>query len=373
MTRGLRNILVCVTGATPQVVTETIFALSTKKPPIHVDELFVITTSYGKSYIKEKLLNQGILYKLINEYNLPPINFSEENIIVIRNKKGSVLDDIKDDTDSESAGDIITDFIRTMTDRPDTALHCSIAGGRKTMSFYLGAALQLFGRPQDKLYHVLVRAEFENNPEFFYPPKKPRRIKCMLPDGRTKLLSTKQAEIYLAELPFVRLKSRLWLEGKTFRELIEEAQESMSLYTLHRPVVIRLKDRRLFIGNTELSLPPMLIALYSAFAFQKTRGCKKPARNNCSGCSDCYIDADNLMNREFLKLIKKINTLLYGKQSSRLYDERWQRYEEKGGIPIDTIRQNISKINKHIATLIDDDPSFYQIKRVGSYGKSSYG
>ncbi|WP_442891844.1 CRISPR-associated ring nuclease [Dissulfurispira sp.] len=40
------------------------------------------------------------------------------------------------------------------------------------MSFYMGAALQLFGRPWDRLYHVLVTPEFESNPEFFTSQRK---------------------------------------------------------------------------------------------------------------------------------------------------------------------------------------------------------
>ena len=43
------------------------------------------------------------------------------------------------------------------------------------MSFYMGAAMLLFGRPWDKLYHILVTPEFETNHEFFYKPQKIRR------------------------------------------------------------------------------------------------------------------------------------------------------------------------------------------------------
>jgi CRISPR-associated protein (TIGR02584 family) len=38
---------------------------------------------------------------------------------------------------------------------PQASLHVSIAGERKTMGFYVGYALSLFGRTQGRLSHVL--------------------------------------------------------------------------------------------------------------------------------------------------------------------------------------------------------------------------
>ena len=53
----------------------------------------------------------------------------------------------------------------------DTQLMVSIAGGRKTMGYYAGYALTLFGRHQDQLSHVLVSEEFEGNRDFFFPTR----------------------------------------------------------------------------------------------------------------------------------------------------------------------------------------------------------
>jgi len=119
------------------------------------------------------------------------------------------LADIRTVKENEATGDRISSFIRTKTSEPGTRLHCSLAGGRKTMSFYLGAALQLFGRPQDRLYHILVSPEFESNPSFFYPHKTDTTIECRMPDGTTARLNSRTAKVELAELPFVRLGSNL--------------------------------------------------------------------------------------------------------------------------------------------------------------------
>ena len=372
MKNSKKNILVCVAGATPQVITETIYALAAKSPPVYIEELYVITTAYGRRLIKEKLLDEGILAQLVREYKLPPIRFTEESIIVIKDSAGNTLDDIRNDKDNESTGDIITDFIRKMSKREDIALHCSIAGGRKTMSFYLGSALQLFGRPQDRLYHVLVSPEFENNPDFFYPPRRPVRIRCRMPDGTERLLSTRNAEIHLADLPFVRLKDKVWLEKKTFREFIREAEVSMRLAISHLPLRLKLRERLLFIGDIKIPLPPMLLSLYALFAEEKLFNCRNPERADCIYCNDCYLTMAELKGRGILKRIQHINVSIYGTLSSRFIDSRWTDYFDKGGLPEETIRQYISKVNGKIKNYLNDY-ELYLINSTGRYASKRYG
>jgi CRISPR-associated protein (TIGR02584 family) len=94
-------------------------------------------------------------------------------------------------------------MIRNETDDdPDVRIHASTASGRKTMSIYLTAAMQLFGRAQDTLSHVLVTEEFEQMADFFYIPPTPRMLKRR--DGQP--VSTDNAKIYLADIPFIRLQ-----------------------------------------------------------------------------------------------------------------------------------------------------------------------
>ena len=70
------------------------------------------------------------------------------------------------------------------------------------MGIYLTAAMQLFGRTGDELSHVLVNEDFEGNPKFFYPPPVAQIIETL--DKR--LVSTAAAQIYLARVPFIRLR-----------------------------------------------------------------------------------------------------------------------------------------------------------------------
>jgi CRISPR-associated protein (TIGR02584 family) len=367
----MKNILICVAGATPQVITETIYALSRKSPPVHIDELNVITTAFGKKLITERLIKDGVLERLLREYALPSVKFTEEDITVI-NDSGKPLDDIRNDLENELTGDVITNIVRKVSERDDSVLHCSIAGGRKTMSFYLGAALQLFGRPQDRLYHVLISSEFENNPEFFYPPRRPRRLKCRTSDGKERLISTSRAEVHLAELPYVRLRGRVWLEGKTFRELVSKAEEGMRLSQSHYPLRFDFNKIEVIIGDERFQFQPMLYAVYALFAEEKKRYCRFTERENCLECSECFMQMSDLSDDKVLDRIRALYARIYGRDSLRLDDERWQKYKKQGGIPQDTLRQHISKINRIIKEHFPN-PELYEVRSMRRYGASKYG
>jgi len=70
-----KQILIAVTGLTPQIVTETLYCLTqVKKPPSKIQEIYVITTSDGKQAIIEKLLDggKGKFFEFCKEYKIDP-------------------------------------------------------------------------------------------------------------------------------------------------------------------------------------------------------------------------------------------------------------------------------------------------------------
>ena len=152
------RILVAVTGLSPQIVTETLYALAVapvpSEPRFVPTRIRLITTEEGASRAKGSLLNShnGWFYRLQSDYRLPAIEFGPQHIVVLKDRTGQPLDHIRTRDDNELAADAITEEIREL----DTAVHASIAGGHKTMGFYLGYALSRFGRAQDRLSHVLV-------------------------------------------------------------------------------------------------------------------------------------------------------------------------------------------------------------------------
>lgn len=93
---------------------------------------------------------------MCEECNLPEIKFDEKSLNAIVDKEGNKLDDLKTPEENELAADMICQKVREFTQDDNVSLHVSIAGGRKTMGFYAGYALSLYGRLQDQLSHVLV-------------------------------------------------------------------------------------------------------------------------------------------------------------------------------------------------------------------------
>lgn len=368
----MKEVFVFVAGGTPQVITETIYALSQRKPPVHPDEIHIITTSKGKERILESLLKHGILEKMAEEYNLPPIPLRTENIIVVMDEEGNELQDIRNEKDNETVANLITDFIREKTKDPTIRLHCSLAGGRKTMGFYLGSALQLFGRPWDKLYHVLVTPEFESNPEFFYKPKEPKVLEVYFPDGSRRRVSTECAEVELAELPFLRLSDKLSLRGKTFKELIISGQKEIDLFLRQRELKVNLEKREVLIGELQVKLTPVQLLLYTALLRRKLEHCLHPERLHCLDCVQCFPTIPELVREESLKRM--------GRDYSRIYMGKDYKAEEllarwKKGSVYEQFRQYFAKINKVIRSSLTEIQlaDYYAVTSIRQYGATKYG
>ena len=154
----MKNIVLAVTGLSPQVITETLFALHQNNQ--RVDAIHVITTRDGKEMIFANLieLKSGHYYRYLKEYWINPssIDFGPQNIHVIADDHGIEIADITSEYDNERLLKKCLELSFHFTGQKDTSVFFSVAGGRKTMSSCLTLAAQLYGRPQDRLYHVLV-------------------------------------------------------------------------------------------------------------------------------------------------------------------------------------------------------------------------
>lgn len=359
-------------GTTPQIVTETIYGLLNQKTPIRPEEVFIITTSVGKTTTKERLLQNNLFQTFVKEYGLGQLDIPEDHFIIARNSPGDDLPDITDEMDSEIIGDLVTSFIRMLADDQKTRLHCSIAGGRKTMSFYMGAALQLFGRPWDKLYHVLVSPEFESNPEFFYKPKKNRIISTKLPDGTVKKLNTRDATIHLAELPFIRLRDKLSLQGKSFKDLVKECQGKIDTATFQPPLDVDLSARTVRIGNRLIEMIPVQLMVYTALLRQKIQACMHQDRPYCYECTDCFPVLQDLLARPTLEKMAEDYRRMYKENPFRA-EELKAKWQDRIGT--ETIRQNLSKISRTIREQLPEETlwSLYTVTAVKRYAGTRYG
>jgi CRISPR-associated protein (TIGR02584 family) len=259
-----KRILVAVTGMSPQIVTETLYALAIQKQePFIPTEIHLITTQGGATQARLQLLNPdtGKFWQLCADYRLPEIRFQESDIHIIEDQQGNPLDDIKTPEQNEAAADFIANIVSRLCQDDETALHVSIAGGRKTMGYYLGYALSLYGRTQDRLSHVLVTDKYESLKDFFYPTPDSRVIYYER-NNQVQALDAKDAQVMLAEIPFVRLRGGIpehLLKGKVgFAESIRFAR------SLEAEPSLRIDEaaRKVFAHDVEIPLSDVNYAFY---------------------------------------------------------------------------------------------------------------
>jgi len=260
-----RRVLLAVSGLSPQILTETLYALAANGESTFIPtEVHLITTREGAQRAELSLLSDdlGWFHKLCRDYKLPEISFGRKNIHVVRDSNERGMNDIRTLEDNRAAADFITSMVREFSADPDSALHVSIAGGRKSMGFYLGYALSLYGRPQDRMSHVLVNEPFENSIDFFYPTPYSR----VLQTREGKLADTAMAEVTLAEIPFVSLRHGLpasLLSGHAgYNETVAAAQASLAPPEL----VLDLGSKSIRASGRVIELPPAELALLAVFA-----------------------------------------------------------------------------------------------------------
>ncbi len=293
----MKNILLAVTGLSPQVITETLFALHQNQR--RVDSIHVITTRHGKDMIYSGLLGgkDGYYFRYLDEYGFPSsdIDFSHDNVHVITDEYGVEIPDIINESDNERLLKKCLELAFRFTCDPDASVFFSIAGGRKTMSSCLTLAAQMYGRSRDRLYHVLVSPEFESNRDFYYPPKETIQIELKDGNGQAYYKDAKYARVVLVPIPFVSIRDHLSPEflnepkdpGTLMLSLIREESSQLT---------INLISRKIIYKNLELDLMPARLALYAFFAMQK-KECPK-VDNNCGNCTDCFLDIQSVFEKQ---------------------------------------------------------------------------
>ncbi|ESQ14168.1 MAG: TIGR02584 family CRISPR-associated protein [Thiohalocapsa sp. PB-PSB1] len=319
-----RRILLAVAGLSPQILTETLYALAVATaPPFVPTAIRLITTAEGAERARLSLLSDdpGWFARLCRDYQLPPIDFGPHAIQILSDAAGRPLADIRDLADNACVADQITETIRALTSDPSCALHVSLAGGRKTMGYYAGYALSLYGRAQDRLSHVLVTEPFEQSWNFFYPTPYPRVIETR----DNKLADSQRAQVTLAEVPFVRLRAgvvpeRLLNGGASFGETIAAAQRALE----PPEVVIDLDNRRLQAAGESIALAPAALAFYALMARRRHMGLHA-ARWNSDGLAAQYLHEYQLIVGSACGDYERAETALANGMSADDFDYRRSR------------------------------------------------
>lgn len=346
-----KNILICVTGLTPQIVTETLYCLSVQRK-IKIDEIYILTTQKGRDVIlgidnekwtpKTPLKNEII--KMCDRFKIQIPKFDNNDTHIIVAKEESIeLSDIRTDKANQLFPNKVCQFLREITKDENNVLFCSISGGRKTMSVHLATALSIFGREKDKLLHVLTSSE--NEFKGFYPINK-----------------KEDKELELAEIPYIRLRSLLSAEIKNksilkmnYDEIVKYTQKQLKYITSENKLVIDTKNRTLSYGTNVRQMEAMLFVLYYCFVDMRLNGKEPISIYN-------FISEENQEN--LIKLFEdKFNDLYKNKKENfnNLFDKNY-------------IRAKISKINNFISNLIQDDDisSLYKISVIKQRPDSKY-
>jgi CRISPR-associated protein (TIGR02584 family) len=279
MSADSRPNLFCVSGLTPQILTETVFALIVRKGNVDRHQIprriEIVTTTEGRRLLRSSLFpcggKKGQLDLFCDDYGIDrsEIQFDESCIHVIRDCHGTELSDITDDHQNSSAADLISERIRFLCTEESAPLHVSLAGGRKTMGFYAGYALSLYGRPHDRLSHVLINPPFESHPDFYYPPKKPRQLYF---PNRDEYVCTSKARVSLANIPVVLmsggLDQTLKLGTLSFSQAVARAQDGLTEPSL----TIDLSERKALLQGHGVKLSKLQLVWLVWLAERAQRG-----------------------------------------------------------------------------------------------------
>ncbi|WP_304053903.1 CRISPR-associated ring nuclease Csm6 [Nitrosomonas communis] len=350
-----RRILLLVTGLTPQVVTETLYALAVQADEKFVPtEIHVISTGEGAKRARLSLLDPltGQFNALCRDYGLQAIQFTPENIHVIEDASGHPLTDIRTPDDNLRAADYIVHYVRNFCSDESSILHVSIAGGRKSMGFFAGYALSLFGRSQDRLSHVLVNDPFESLPDFYFPPAQGK----VLNSRNNGPVHTSDARIMLADIPFVRLRGGVPqnLQDKkiSFHETVEEVQSGLRFISLS----FDLTKKSICCGGKWIKLPPVLFAFYLWLARQQVM----------TSAIDAAIHWQEADHHDFLRIYAEV----VGSMSASFEKTRDVL---RNGFDRQFFEEKKAKINSTLQKQLPLEASFYQIATFGEKPYKKYG
>ncbi|MCF6246497.1 MAG: CRISPR-associated ring nuclease Csm6 [Desulfobacula sp.] len=362
----MKNILLAVVGLSPQVITETLYALLEAGKDIH--EIIVITTRQGKERIYSTLFagEKGNFNQFLLEYDIPKdsILFNHGSIHVICDENGNVISDLTTEDENRHLLKLCLKLSFKLTNMPGSAIYFSVAGGRKTMSSCLTLAAQLYGRPQDRLCHVLISPEFESNPCFYYPPKINTSIKLKNKDGETFYKNTKYAKINLVNIPFVSIRN--YLANEHLKEVKDPGTLMLSLVQDLKPTLrVDFTLKKIIYKNIELDLMPAHLALYGFFVLLKKK-CKKQIET-CGSCTDCFLKNHEVLDRqsEITDTYKKL-------RGSRPVNE--MQGEGIVNLDNDNLRSFKSKIKKLLETRFGSQAlKEIEIASIGSRPDTRYG
>lgn len=263
-----------VTGLSPAIVTETLWALAHQDPPVIPQRVSIVTTTAGAVAAEEQLFtrqaewgDQSPWEALRRDLGATSEQLIAEPIHVISlpdagSGRERLLDDIRTPMENDAAAEFIFSRVWEVVRDADRRLIASVAGGRKTMGALLHSAVSLIGREQDQITHVLVNPPYDTLRGFFYPAQ---RHSPLLDVRSGSAHEASDAHITLAQVPFVPLRNRfkeldelpasfLGLRRALGEQLTRDAERLV-------PIRINHKQGQLCVDNNCYQIRPRALAI----------------------------------------------------------------------------------------------------------------
>jgi len=352
--------LVFVAGASPQIVTETVWHLARDR--VDDTDVYVLTTAAGRDTIERDLLGRGGAWARLRRahpraraFRLPP-----RNVLVLRGADGRALPDVRSEADSRAVGDQIARFVATHTRPGAPPLHASIAGGRKTMGYLLATAMMVHGRPEDRLSHMLVRPPELEGTDFYFPARRAgRTLVHRRADGRVVRVPASCVDIELAELPFLRLRGLrdpATLRQGSFSALVERLQADLDALAGAQLDLVPERNALVCTGR-EVRLSPVRYAVYELLAERRRDGC---GRADCGGCVRCFVPAADFTGA----FRERLRARLAQRDSAGVSLTTWSER---------SFRSERSKINARLQRVLGVASTPFEIRLEGERTQRRYG
>lgn len=266
----MESLALFVIGHSPAIVTETLAALSSRGKVI--DGVRIITTQTGAELLSRRLFEDGAWKDFCHAWpGMAETCLTEESILF-----PDGLEDIRSEADNRFMAELILEETRRAIEDSDV-LFASLAGGRKTMGYYLGFAMSLFAREADSMSHVLVPPEWERDAGFRFPTKE------------------QAVQVELVDVPFIRLRHHLRpsLANADVGALADSAQTAIDMAAL-QPISLHIRRRMVRYMGKEIVFSEREFSIYQFFTQQKLRHCREADRMLCGECRACFLSVDDM-------------------------------------------------------------------------------
>lgn len=346
--KNKKEILIGTLGTSPAIITELLYYYSHPyyKNVRNFDKIIFFTTKKGKEVAHRELFENNIINKLHNDLNLKQkaFNLTKEDIIFIKDNKGSEIEDTRINSDSFELMNEIFETMKKYSNDSNWRITATIAGGRKNMSTMMSTSFQMLARKEDELIHIIAPDDlmYNNEISWFYPSK----------------ASDPKQKLDVSIVPTLKIGSLLPFKTEdSFIELFDK----MQTYLFDQSPLSQLNIKKnTFSANEEsFTLQPMHASYLRYFILKRLNS---DCKSTCNGCKDCLADFLTLAAASQCEILKE-HKIISGEENQhyKLKREKNLQYDindidqPEAGYGRDALksrnRQDIARLRKEFSKL----------------------